>query len=148
MHNKALGTADRFAIEDLFSAYHWALDTGDVEGFADTFVECGMVEVAVMSRTKRYQGHGGLLDLVESLLAWDDFPGCQHYTGQMLIEGDAAQCRVRSFILVAECRSTPPYAIRFTGRSDDRLVCRDGRWLFEERIIRLWQGDAVCNQLL
>ena len=37
MRSAALGAADRFAIEDLFSIYHWALDTGDVDGFADTF---------------------------------------------------------------------------------------------------------------
>jgi hypothetical protein len=49
---------------------------------------------------------------------------------------------------VAECRGEPPYAIRFTGRSDDRLVCRDGHWLFEERIVRLWQREAVDNRLL
>jgi hypothetical protein len=148
MRNLPLGAADRFAIEDLFSIYHWALDTGDVDGFADTFVEGGAVVVEVMSRTKRYEGRAGLIDLVESLRAWDRFPGCQHYAGQMLIEGDAAQCRVRSDCFVAECRGEPPYAIRFTGRSDDRLVCRDGHWLFEERIVRLWQREAVDNRPL
>jgi hypothetical protein len=148
MGSPLFSAADRFAIEDLFSIYHWALDTGDVDGFADTFVEGGSVVVEVMSRTKRYQGHAGLIDLVESLRAWDRFPGCQHYAGQMLIEGDAAQCRVRSYCFVAECRGEPPYAIRFTGRSDDRLVCRDGHWLFQERIVRLWQGEALDNRLL
>ena len=144
MRNPPITAADRFAIKDLFSIYHWALDTGDVDGFADTFVEGGgAVVVEVMSRTKRYEGRAGLIDLAESLRAWDRFPGCQHYAGQLLIEGGAAQCRVRSYCFVAECRGKPPYAIRFSGRSDDRLVCRDGHWLFEERIVRLWQGEAV-----
>ena len=144
MRNPPITAADRFAIKDLFSIYHWALDTGDVDGFADTFVEGGgAVVVEVMSRTKRYEGRAGLIDLAESLRAWDRFPGCQHYAGQLLIEGGAAQCRVRSYCFVAECRGKPPYAIRFSGRSDDRLVCRDGPWLFEERIVRLWQGEAV-----
>ena len=144
MRNQPITAADRFAIKDLFSIYHWALDTGDVDGFADTFVEGGgAVVVEVMSRTKRYEGRAGLIDLAESLRAWDRSPGCQHYAGQLLIEGGAAQCRVRSYCFVAECRGKPPYAIRFSGRSDDRLVCRDGHWLFEERIVRLWQGEAV-----
>lgn len=141
-HPAPLRAADRFAIEDLFSLYHWAMDTGDVDSFADTFVEDSEVVVEVMSRTQCYRGRGGLIDLVESLRAWDLFPGCQHYTGQLLIEGDATQCRVRSYCLVAECRGESPYAIRFTGSSDDRLVCRDGHWLFMQRIVRLWQGDA------
>ena len=147
MRNPPITAADRFAIKDLFSIYHWALDTGDVDGFADTFVGGGSVVVEVMSRTKRYEGRAGLIDLAESLRAWDRFPGCQHYAGQMLIEGGQAQCRVRSYCFVAECRGEPPYAIRFTGRSDDRLVCRDGRWLFEERFVQLWQGAAADNRL-
>jgi hypothetical protein len=148
MPAKPLGADDRFAIEDLFSIYHWALDTGDVDGFADTFVEGGSVTVEVRSHTRRYQGRDGLIDLVESLRTWDLFPGCQHYAGQMLIEGDSTQCRVRSYCLVAECRGEPPYAIRFTGRSDDRLVCRDGQWLFAERVVRLWQGNPMDVHLL
>jgi hypothetical protein len=148
MQALALSAADRFAIEDLFSLYHWALDTGDVDGFADTFIEGGSVLVEVNSRTRLYQGRTGLVDLVESLRTWDLFPGCQHYAGQLLIEGDSAQCRVRSYCLVAECRGEPPYAIRFTGRSDDRLVCRDGQWLFAERVVKLWQGDPMGIPLL
>jgi hypothetical protein len=139
---RPLRADDLFAIEDRLSLYHWALDTGDVDGFADLFVESGAVVVEVRSRTRRYEGREGLIDLVESLRTWDLFPGCQHYAGQVLIEGDASRCRVRSYCLVAECRGEPPYAIRFTGRSDDRMVCRDGRWLFEERIVRLWPGAA------
>ena len=145
MPNRPISAADRLAIKDLISVYHWALDTGDVDGFADTFVEGGAVVVEVMSRTKRYEGRAGLIDLAESLRAWDRFPGCQHHAGQLRIEGDAEQCLVRSYCFVAECRGRPPYSLRFIGRSDDRLICRDGQWLFEERVVRLWQGEAAAD---
>ncbi|HSV46800.1 MAG TPA: nuclear transport factor 2 family protein [Ramlibacter sp.] len=140
-----LTAADRFAIEDLFSTYHWALDTADVEGFADTFVENGMVELQIMAHTTRYHGRAGVIDLAESLRVWDRFPGCQHYAGQMLIEGGGDRCRARSFVFMSDCRGKPPYEMRFAGRSDDRLVRIEGQWLFEQRLIRLWQGDAMCN---
>lgn len=145
MSAPALTAADRIAIEDLFSTYHWALDTADVEGFADTFIETGSVELQIMERTTRYRGRSGLIDLVESLRVWDRFPGCQHYAGQLLMEGGGDRCRVRSFVFATECRGKPPYELRFAGRSDDRLVRRDGQWLFEQRLARLWQGDAMRN---
>ncbi|HSV35827.1 MAG TPA: nuclear transport factor 2 family protein [Ramlibacter sp.] len=145
MSAPALTAADRFAIEDLISTYHWALDTADVEGFADTFAEAGSVELQVMNHTTRYSGRAGLIDLAESLRVWDRFPGCQHYAGQLLMEGGGDQCRVRSFVFMTDSRGKPPYEMRFAGRSDDRLVRLHGQWLFEQRLIRLWQGDALRN---
>lgn len=145
MNGSVLTAADRFAIEDLFSVYHWALDTADVEGFADTFVEDGRVELQIMNHTTHYQGRAGFVDLAESLRVWDRFPGCQHYAGQLLIEGDSDRCRVRSFVFITDCRGKPPYELRFAGRSDDRLVRYNGRWLFEQRLVRLWHGDGMRN---
>ena len=79
---------------------------------------------------------------------WDRFPGCQHYAGQLLMEGAGDRCRVRSFVFTADSRGKPPYELRFAGRSDDQLVRQGGRWLFEQRLVRLWQGDAMRNQQL
>jgi len=147
-----LTTLDRFAIEDLFSIYHWALDTADVEGFVDTLVDDAVVVLKIGDRTSHYEGRAGMVDVAESLRVWDRFPGCQHFADQLLIEPLAdtgeRRCQVRSFLLVAECRGEPPYSLRFAGRSDDRLVFRGGQWLFEQRLVRLWQSDALCNRQL
>ena len=62
-----LSAADRFAIRDLFSIYHWALDTADVETLVDTFVEDGVVELHTWRTHTRYEGRMGLMDLAESL---------------------------------------------------------------------------------
>jgi hypothetical protein len=144
-----LSAADRFAIEDLFALYHWALDTADVDGFTDTFVEDSVVDLQFMGRISRHRGRAGLVDLAESMRAWNRFPGVQHFSGQQLFapEGDN-RCRVRSFVFVAECRGEPPYELRFAGRSDDLLVRHEGRWLFQQRLVRLWQDDAMCNRPL
>ena len=141
-----LTAVERFGIDDLFSAYHWALDTGDVEGFVDTFADDGRVLLQTHRGLQRYEGRDGLVGLVEALRAWDSFPGCQHHAGQLLAERiDGERLRLRSFVLVAECRGEPPYALRYAGRSDDRVRLVDGRWRFEERHVRPWHGDALVN---
>ncbi|HSW06742.1 nuclear transport factor 2 family protein [Aquabacterium sp.] len=145
-----MSAADRFAIEDLFAVFHWALDTGDVEGFADCFVDGGRMRLQSQRGELRYRGRDELIAMAETLRAWDRFPGCQHFAGQLLIEldDDGQAGRARSFCLVAESRGEAPYALRFAGRSDDRLRRRNGRWLFEERQVRLWQGESMVNHLL
>ena len=59
------------------------------------------------------------------------------------MEGDAGRCSVKSFAFVTECHGEPPYTLRFTGYYDDKLEKREGRWLFRERIIRLWDGAVL-----
>ncbi|OOG82517.1 hypothetical protein B0E42_22005 [Pseudomonas sp. A25(2017)] len=139
-----LSAADRIDIEDLYSRYAWALDTGDVEGFADTFVPQSLVEVCTYTRIpNRYEGRQGAIDLAESLRVWDRFPGCQHYTGQLQLVGDGlGRCEARSYTFMTDCRGEAPYQIRFVGRTRDRLVRCAGIWLYEERLIQLWEGDV------
>ena len=144
-----LSAADRFAIEDLFALYHWALDTGDVDGFADTLIEAGVVELVMPQKSTRFEGRSGMIALAEGLRQWDRFPGCQHFSGQMQLEPlSADRNRVRSFCGVAECRGEPPYALRFAGRSDDIVVRSGERWLFERRHVRLWAGEALRDTFL
>ena len=147
---RPVDAADRFAIEDLFAVFHWALDTGDVEGFADCFADGGRMLLRTQRGEMRYQGRDGMIAMAETFRAWDRFPGCQHFAGQLLIElGDDGQSgRARSFCMVAECRGEPPYALRYAGRSDDRLRRSGERWLFEERQVRLWHGAALVNRPL
>jgi len=142
--------ADRLAIEDLFALFHWALDTGDVEGFADCFVDGGRMQLQAQHSSMHYEGREGLIAMAETFRAWDRFPGCQHFAGQPLIEldDDGLGGRVRSFCMVAECRGEPPYALRYAGRSDDRLRRSGERWLFEERQVFLWHGEAMVNRPL
>lgn len=140
-HN--LSAADRIDIEDLFSRYAWALDTGDVEGFADTFVPDGVIVTTYDGRVDRYEGRQGAIDLAESLRVWDRFPGCQNYTGQLqLISDGQGRCHARCYTFMTDCRGEAPYQIRFAGHIRDRLVKRAGAWLFEERLIQLWQDDV------
>jgi hypothetical protein len=61
------------------------------------------------------------------------------------VKGDSERCSVRSFALVTECQGEPPYLIRFAGYWDDQLAKVAGKWLFIERIIRLWDGEVLAR---
>lgn len=142
-----LTAADRLDIEDLYARYHWALDTGDVEGFADAFVaDCRIVTRLYGGRSYTYEGRQGAIDLAETLRLWNRFPGCQHYDGQLRLTPQApGACQARGFTFMTDCRGEPPHPMRFAGHTDDQLVEVDGQWLFQQRVIALWEGDVLAG---
>jgi len=134
---------DRIAINDLLARYAWALDTGDVDGFVACFTPTAVVIEEVFEEPDRWEGAEGIRRLGEHFRTVPNFPGRQHHVSQLLVEGDGERCAARSFALVSECRGEPPYLIRFAGYYDDQLVKSGGRWLFQQRIIRLWDGEVL-----
>jgi len=143
--NKSLTVRDRLALNDLLARYAWALDTGDVEGFVACFTPDAVVIEEIFEEPDRWEGHEDIRRLAEHYKSVPDFPGRQHHVSQVLVEGDARQCTVRSFTFVTECRGEPPYLTRFAGYYADRAVKSGGDWLFRERIIRLWDGPALAR---
>ena len=145
MPPSSLTAEDRIAIEDLFARYAWALDTGDSDGFADTFTPDGVVVEDVFDRANRNAGREAIRAFCERFRLWEEFPGRQHYVGQLLVEGDAERCQARSFTFATHCRGEPPFPVSFAGHYEDELVKVDGQWLFAERIIRFWEGDVLAR---
>ena len=140
-----LSIADRIAIQDLLARYAWALDTGDVDGFIACFTPDAVVIEEVFEEPDRWAGHANLRRLAEHYKSVPDFPGRQHHVSQVLAEGDARRCAVRSFTFVTECRGEPPYVLRFAGYYEDQAVKVRGDWLFKQRIIRLWDGPVLAR---
>jgi hypothetical protein len=140
-----LSVADRIAIQDVMARYAWALDTGDLESLLSCFTpDCVLIE-EVFEDPDRWQGHAGVRALADHYWSSPGFPGRQHHVSQSIVEGDSTRCSVKSFAFVTECRGEPPYTVRFTGYYDDRMVKMDGRWLFRERTIRLWDGPVLAR---
>lgn len=142
---KTLLTAeDRFAIEDLMTRYSWALDTGDVESFVSCFTPDGLMVEEVFEDPDIWQGEAGIRELAEHYRNIPNFPGRQHYCYNTLptLQPDG-RVHARSFALVTECQGEPPYLLRFCGYYDDDLVCKDGRWYFARRTVRLWDGEVL-----
>jgi ketosteroid isomerase-like protein len=142
---KLLTVADRIEINDLMASYAWALDTGDVDSFVACFTPDAVVIEEVFEEPDRWEGAAGIRKLAEHFRAVPNFPGRQHHLSQSVVKGDSLGASARSFALVTECRGEPPYVIRFAGYWDDKLVKFRGRWLFQERIIRLWDGPVLAN---
>jgi hypothetical protein len=92
-----------------------------------------------------WEGHEGIRRVSEHYRNSKGFPGRQHHTSQLQLEGNAEECRARSFVFVTECHGEPPYVLRFAGYYQDRIVKLDGQWLFSERIIRLWDGEILSR---
>jgi ketosteroid isomerase-like protein len=141
----ALTTEDRLAINDLLAAYAWALDTGNVEALVACFAPDAVVIEEVFEEPDRWEGHANIRRFAEHFRNVVNFPGRQHHITNSVVSGDSERCAVRSFALVTECRGEPPYVIRFAGYWDDRLAKTDGRWLFTERVIRLWDGEVLAG---
>lgn len=143
---KTLSPDDRFAIKDLMARYSWALDTGDLDAFVACFAPDGMMVEEVFKDPDIWQGQDGLRRLAEHYRSIPNFAGRQHYCGNTLVtarpEGGA---HARSFALVTECLGVPPYVLRFCGYFEDELVCPDGQWLFQRRVLRLWDGEVLAR---
>src|ERR1700728_3235594 len=141
----ALTTEDRIAINDLLAAYAWALDTGDVDALGACFTPNGGVNEEVFEEPDCWEGHANIRQFAQHFRSVPNFPGRQHHIPNSVVTGDSARCAVRSFALVTECQGEPPYVIRFAGYWDDKLAKVDGKWLFTERVIRLWDGEVLAR---
>jgi ketosteroid isomerase-like protein len=136
---------DRVEINDLMAAYAWALDTGDVDSLVACFTPDAVVIEEVFEEPDRWEGAAGIRRLGEHFCSVPNFPGRQHHISQLVVKGDSSRCSARSFVFVTECQGEPPYVLRFTGYYEDQLVKLRGRWLFKERIIRLWDGPVLAR---
>jgi hypothetical protein len=140
-----LSIADRIAINDLIANYAWALDTGDVESLVACFTPDAVVIEEVFEEPDRWEGCAKIRQFAEHFRNVPNFPGRQHHITNSVVTGDSERCSVRSFALVTECQGEPPYTLRFAGYYDDQLAKVRGQWLFEQRIIRLWDGEILAR---
>lgn len=142
---RALTVEDRMAINDLFAAYAWSFDTGEVEAFVACFTPDGALIEEVFEDPDCWEGQDAIRRCAEHYRALKDFPGRQHHISQTQLTGEGERCNARSFVFVTECRGEPPYTLRFAGYYLDRLVKTEAGWRFQERKIRLWDGEVLKN---
>jgi len=139
-----LSADDRFAIMDLFAAYGWALDTGDVEGLVAVFTEDAVMIEEVFEDPDVWEGHDGIRALCNHYFTSPGFPGRQHHvTQQVFAPLDDGAFAVKSFAFVTECHGEPPYLLRFAGWYEDEVVKIGDEWKFRKRIVRLWDGKVL-----
>jgi hypothetical protein len=142
-----LNVEDRIALEDLMSAYSWALDTGDVDALVACFTADAQMVEEVFEDPDIWEGHEGIRGVAEHYRNAPGFPGRQHHVSQtQYFPQQDGSVKLRSFCFVTECEGEPPYLLRFTGYYDDVAVkTAQGEWRFQRRTIRLWDGEILRN---
>jgi hypothetical protein len=139
---RGLSVEDRLDIIDLVARHAWCVDTGDVDGWVDTFAESGIFD---LSGGRRYEGHTQLRQYMEQATRDRPFPGQQHHASQVVIEGEGSRCHVRSYLVGTQRVSTGAAVLYALGSYSDTCIKQGGRWVFEKRIFRLWSGAAAVE---
>ncbi len=136
----------RFAIADLYARYLWALDEQDADALVDAFVpDTGRIAEHLPTGLEVGEGHDGIARTMAKYLADPEGGGRQHRVGSMIFESpgdDPDRWGVRAYILATEAREGSAELI-WTGYYEDVVVLHGGRWLFENREIRPWSGEAL-----
>ena len=111
-------TEDRDEILQLLYRYNHAIDSGDAEGWADTFTEDGSLDAA----GQLISGREGLVEFASSVR------GLRHLVANPVVDisGDAAT--VRAYLLVF--MGTAPAMI---GTYEDEVVRTPAGWRFAKR---------------
>lgn len=135
-------TADeRFAVQDLLMSYVYAIDTGDAQGYADTFRADG---VLMTSEGERFDGHAAILAYARRIVPKPGGRGRQHHFQQIRVSREGEGIRVFSFWLVAQRTSEPDATrVRSIGSCDDLCVKTEAGWRFAERKIGRWTDTTA-----
>lgn len=128
-----LTVAERQGVVDLIAEYAHALESGDLDGYVETFAPNGVFEIG----GERYEGRQAIRDLVAHLYAiGQDGPGGnRHILGLPHITGTVEGCAARTYVLIASGANRPGTPVQTIGQYHDRIALSDGRWRFVHRRI-------------
>jgi hypothetical protein len=112
----------------LHGRYCWLVDHGDWDGWAKCFADDG----AFVARGQRHEGREAIVKYVQGEL--ERFSVIRHLAHVPWIEVESEiSARARSYfeLRAGTVRGADTHGL---GSYEDRLVCRDGQWMFAERV--------------
>lgn len=124
----ATPTEDRDEILQLLYRYNHAIDSGDAEGWADTFTEDGLFEGPVP---------GGLRGRAQLVEFASGVSGIRHMVLNPLVDVDGDTAGVRAYILVLAGGQ-----VVTVGTYDDTVVRTPAGWRFSRRLFTPDPPDA------
>lgn len=133
MPTSRLSTADRVDIMDLLARYARCLDSGDLDGYVNNFAPDGVLFGS-------HVGHGQIREYVEQVMRRraGDPQRRMHFVGFPVIEGNAGQVTVHSYLLWLQLGAASP--ISAAAEYVDECIKLNGRWLFKTRAITRLAG--------
>ena len=134
-----LGTyEDRMAVEDVMARYVWAVDSLDPEGYVAVFTEDAIID----SNGNISKGHEEIRKIVTSLIQRRDenkakgLPNSNLYhviSNVRITFPRPGEALHKSYWQTVHRDKDGKMSAAAMGRSEDRLVKRDGKWLIQER---------------
>src|SRR5215831_5590701 len=115
---------DYIEIQQLYARYNHAIDTGDAEGYAATFIPDGVFNT--------FTGHDALVGFIHR---WrDNMKGGdrRHWNTNLLITPTAEGANGSVYLLLVDVSQRPP-AIVAAAMYDDQLVKTPQGWRFKKR---------------
>ncbi|MEJ1963765.1 MAG: nuclear transport factor 2 family protein [Gammaproteobacteria bacterium] len=129
---------DRAAIQEVMQKYVWSVDALDAEGYVSVFTE----DAEVDSNGIVHKGHAEIRKVVTDLLARQaanrakgEPPGNLYHviSNERISFISATEALYESYWQTLRKGQENRYIAGGFGRSEDRLVKRDGRWLIKSR---------------
>ena len=125
---------EKEAIAELIARYNYAIDHNDFQGWADCFALEGIFDGMI----GQYAAHGELDRFtadVKKLTATT--PNLRHYVTNIQTEVNGNEARSRCFLMMTSTSKEGGTKVVIAGEYEDKLVKRNGRWLFTERKVHL-----------
>jgi hypothetical protein len=138
-----LSVADQLAIRDVIARYAWALDTGDVEGFAACFCRDGVLVWDAFETPERWEGQAALRHFAAFFRDLPSSAGRQHHVTNIVITPCEGGARSRSYAAVALRQGDGPHLLNVMGYYEDLFRREEGEWRLAERVIRDWSGPIL-----
>jgi len=125
----ALSTEDQLEIQGLVARYNHAVDSGEGDAYADTFVPDGVLDAGAL----QVEGRQALAAFAKGLPSTQHSP--RHIASNLVIEGDGDRATVQAYVQMYVLAGDPPQPhLAVSGKYADTLVRNEGRWLFARRV--------------
>ena len=129
---------DRMAVEDVMARYVWAVDSLDPEGYVAVFTEDAIID----SNGNISKGHGEIRKIVTSLIQRRDdnkakgLPSANLYhliSNVRITFPKPGEALHQSYWQTVIRDKDGKMTAAAMGRSEDRLIKRNGKWLIQRR---------------
>jgi hypothetical protein len=124
----SLTTDDKLAIQELSARYAIALDAGDSDAWLATWDDSGVWDGSI----GRYEGRERLKQVLPDLAARTK--NRRHIMANFVIDGDGQTAVQQSYLLIVDIAKQN---LPGTAFYHDKLVKRNGKWLFSERRVAI-----------
>jgi SnoaL-like domain len=131
---KKLTADDYIEIQQLYSRYNMAIDSGDAEGWAATFTPDGVFQT--------FNGHDALVGFINTWKERMKGGNMRHWNSNLAITPTADGASGAVYLLLVDISAKPP-AITSASMYKDQIVKTANGWRFKNRQVK---GDVPSSQ--